>query len=180
MAGEESLGKLLHSRTVDETFRTTEDEEIIEKGREEAAAARTNDRTPDPVVVTKCEHCPWDKGVYVKRKAKIRSGIVRTLRSVPDHCGHDARSKVTRGVDSVACAWHTTSACYRGEVDGWAPVPRDVPVCIPNAAPIPRMTMKMTKGMRLGCNPLLRLSATENTTKTRMKVPMNWSGSRNI
>lgn len=53
---------------------------------------------------------------------------------------------------------------------------RDLPVCIPNAAPIPKMTMKMTKGTRLGCNPLLRLSEMANTTKTRMKVPMNWSG----
>jgi hypothetical protein len=32
-------------------------EEIIEKGCDEAATARTNDRTPDPIVVTKCEHC---------------------------------------------------------------------------------------------------------------------------
>ena len=29
----------LHSRTIDETFRTTEDEEIIEKGGYETAAA---------------------------------------------------------------------------------------------------------------------------------------------
>jgi len=47
----------LHSRSVDETLWTTEYEEIIEKGCDEAAAARTNDRTPDPIVVTKSEHC---------------------------------------------------------------------------------------------------------------------------
>jgi hypothetical protein len=56
-----AVGELSHLRTVDETFRTTEDEEIIEKGRDEAAAARTDDRTPDPIMVTKCEHCPWDR-----------------------------------------------------------------------------------------------------------------------
>jgi hypothetical protein len=50
-------GELLYSRAVDKTFRTTEDEEIVEKGRGKSAAARTNDRTPDPIVVTKCEHC---------------------------------------------------------------------------------------------------------------------------
>jgi hypothetical protein len=53
--------KLSHLRAVDETFRTTEDEEIVEKGRDEAAAARTNDRTPDPIMVTKCEHCQLDR-----------------------------------------------------------------------------------------------------------------------
>lgn len=47
----------LHSRSVDETFWTTEYEEIIEKSRDEAAATRTDNRTPDPIVVTKCEHC---------------------------------------------------------------------------------------------------------------------------
>jgi hypothetical protein len=41
------------------------------------------------------------------------------------------------------------------------------------------MTMKIAKGMRLGCNPLLRRSETENTTKTRTKVPTNWSGGEN-
>ena len=55
-------------------------------------------------------------------------------------------------------------------------VPRYVPVCIPKADPPPRMTTKMAKGMRLKCNPLLLLSATVNTTKMKMKVPMNWSG----
>jgi hypothetical protein len=35
------------------------------------------------------------------------------------------------------------------------------------------MERKMAKGMRLGCNPLLRLSETENTTKRRTKVPIN-------
>ena len=57
LAGEVSPGELLYSRTVDEAFRATEDEEIIEKGRHETAAARTDDRSPDPVVMTKCEHC---------------------------------------------------------------------------------------------------------------------------
>jgi hypothetical protein len=53
---------------------------------------------------------------------------------------------------------------------------QDVPVCIPKAAPTARMTRKMAKGTRLGCNPLLRLSVTENTTKTRTNVPTNWRG----
>ena len=55
-------------------------------------------------------------------------------------------------------------------------VPRYVPVCIPKAAPPPRMTTKMAKGMRLRCNPLLRRSETENTIKMKMKVLTNWSG----
>ena len=50
----------------------------------------------------------------------------------------------------------------------------DVPVCIPNAAPMPRMAKKMAKGTILGCSPLLRLSETENTTIRRTKVPTNW------
>ena len=47
----------LHSRSIDETFRATEDEEIIEKAGCEAAAACANNGAPDPVVVTKSEHC---------------------------------------------------------------------------------------------------------------------------
>lgn len=59
LVSEVSLGEILHSRTVDEAFRPTEDEEIIEKGSHETAAARTNDRSPDPVLVTECEYCSW-------------------------------------------------------------------------------------------------------------------------
>ena len=55
------VGAWSHLRTVDETFRTTKDEEIVEKGRDEAATARSNDRTPDPIMVTKCERCQWDR-----------------------------------------------------------------------------------------------------------------------
>jgi len=50
-------GREVDSRTVDETFCATEYEEIIEEARDETAAARTNDGTPDPIVVTKGEHC---------------------------------------------------------------------------------------------------------------------------
>ena len=46
---------------VDETLRATEDEEIIDQARNKSATARANDRPPDPVVVTKCEHCQSDR-----------------------------------------------------------------------------------------------------------------------
>jgi hypothetical protein len=61
------VGLSLHLRTVDETFRTTEDEEIVEKCRDEAATARTNDRTPDPIMVTECEHCQWEVLAHCQR-----------------------------------------------------------------------------------------------------------------
>ena len=68
------VGAWSHSRTVDEAFRTTEDEEIVEKGRDEAAAARTNDRTPDPIMVTKCEHCQGDRVLAHCKRGRPRSG----------------------------------------------------------------------------------------------------------
>ena len=68
------VGERSHLRAVDETFRTTEDEEIVEKGRDEATAARTNDRTPDPIMVTKCEHCQWDRVLDHCQRGRPRSG----------------------------------------------------------------------------------------------------------
>lgn len=53
----------LHSRSVDETFWTTEYEEIIDQSCDKAAATRTNDGSPDPIVVTKCEHCKLDQNL---------------------------------------------------------------------------------------------------------------------
>ena len=66
------VGLSLHLRTVDETFRTTEDEEIVEKCRDEAATARTNDRTPDPIMVAECEHCQWDRVLAHCRRGRPR------------------------------------------------------------------------------------------------------------
>jgi hypothetical protein len=65
-----------HSRLVDETFRATEDEEIVEKASREAAAACANNGAPDPVVVTKSEHCKLDRhyvSISLKRR-NTRSG----------------------------------------------------------------------------------------------------------
>ena len=95
------FGAELHSRSVDETFRTTENEEIIEKGCDEATATRTDDRTPDPIVVTKCEHCNLRYNIVIN--CNQRGEVVQTLCSVPNHGGHDARSEVTCGVDGVSC-----------------------------------------------------------------------------
>jgi hypothetical protein len=50
-----------HSRTVDETLRAKEDEKIIKQARNESTTARGDDGPPDPVVVTKREHCQSDR-----------------------------------------------------------------------------------------------------------------------
>jgi hypothetical protein len=50
-----------HSRMVDEILWATVDEKIIEQARNESTAKRPNDRPPDPVLVTKGEHCPSGK-----------------------------------------------------------------------------------------------------------------------
>ena len=138
------FGVELPSRIVDETFRTTEIEEIVEKGCDEATTTRTDDT--DPIVVTKCERCDLHNIVI---NCNQRGEVVRTLRSIPNHGGHDARSEVKCGVDGVSCGPISTGTGLM-----WL---RDLPVCISRAAPIPKMAKKITKGTRLGCNPLLRL-----------------------
>jgi hypothetical protein len=45
-----------HSRAVDEAFRTAVEKEVIQQTRDEPAAARRDDGSPDPVVVTKRKH----------------------------------------------------------------------------------------------------------------------------
>lgn len=45
-----------HLRVVDEAFRAAVKEEVVNQTRDEPAAARGDDGTPDPVLVTEREH----------------------------------------------------------------------------------------------------------------------------
>jgi hypothetical protein len=99
---------------------------------------------------------------------KVGSRIVQTLRTVPDHCGDDARSKVTGGVDSVACAWLTVSVCYRGR---WGPigllwVRRDVPV----------FSLHQKNNWLTTCRRANPKKFTTSDTETRGETRTNWVG----
>lgn len=49
----------------------------------------------------------------------------------------------------------------------------NVPVCMPNDVPIPRIVRNTTSGTKPPGTPLL-LSVTANTTSNRIKAPMNF------